>query len=120
MADKELEDIIKRNIPQARIIKSQPIEGADAASAYARAEGDAPETHRLLEKYFGKKSKKPLADESLGIENTRAVGDSSPSDESISIAEIELPDDGTDTGNRLAKRTVLVDRKRKTILGSSG
>ena len=122
MADKELEDIVKRHMPTARIIRSEPIAGADAASSFKRTEAQAPETEQLLDKYFGKGKFRRDAPAEPMRDVHGSVGDAepAPSAESVSIAEVELPSDGSDAGKRLAKRTILIDRKTKTILGSSG
>lgn len=119
MADKELQDIIRSVMPKARIIKSTPLGAADHPGAIKReaASGEvaAPDLEQLIDKYFGApRDGRVTRGFGAGAVDSRL-------DDSIELTEVELPADPMDdTSKRLAKRTVLVDRKAKKVLGSSG
>lgn len=104
MADKELEDIVREFMPNARVIDSHPAGRAD--SLVGRKISRAPDTDALVrkyrDKYFSKSSDAP------------ASGD-------LTLTEVEIQTSSRDaTSKRLAKRTLLIDRKRRTVVGSSG
>ncbi len=105
MVSKIAEEVIRRDMPKARLIEQPAAPQADRTSV---AEATAPDLETLVSKYLGRQK-------SAGADDASSTG-------SVEMAQvvIETPGRATDTARRLAKRTLLIDKNSKAIFGSSG
>jgi hypothetical protein len=126
MPRERLEEIIKQDIPGARLVERAP--GADPRSVRADSEEDSPELDALRRKYLGDSETESPSDDAEASPSEPALPsdttgseegttDEGYEDEIVSYAP-ESPVDPLDRGAR--PKTVVISGKDEKIIGRQG
>ena len=119
MTDKITQQIIKKAMPTARIIERAA--GGIDTTLVLKVDAVTPDTDALIRKYaecglVRSRGKRVSVDK---VADKFAVAGDSDDDDDIEATEVSVGED-LDAPMRLSRRTVIVDKKKKRIIGMTG